>query len=292
MKRILLFLCINLITFSTLYSQEEKSKLLEQRDQYFQHYKEFKDTLTIRTWLNMVELSKRLENLVLVDNILLDSLLLNTPVIVNTETKDQEVNSIKDQLITDNARLNAELAAVSKQKSNYIFIIVVILILLAFVTITWLKVLMKYKQIEKISGRSNDKLLMLKELNKKEQDLLKDEIKKLKDNQLLLENTASQMKKSYEILKSEQSQSIPSVAISEEEGLEEMRREMEVIGEEVSSILEEKQKLEEELKIANLELLKYQNANKTLEDELIKNQGSTKSIEDELEALLRKLKNE
>lgn len=298
MKRIILFLSISLIAFSTLSAQVSKSELLNQRNQYFQLYKGFKDTMTIRTWSNMVELSNRLEKVVLLDNVLIDSLQNTTAENViskpdlNLESKVQELSSVKDQLITDNARLNAEFDALSKQKSNHIFIIVVIIIVLILVIISWVRVLMKYKRFEKYSDRTNDKLLTLKQIHKQEMDLLKDEITKLKDDQLLMESTADQMKKSYEILKSEQSQNIPSDTISDEEGLNEVRKEMEAISEEVSSILDEKQKIEEDLKIATQELLKYQNANKTMEDELIKNQQATKSIEDELELLLRKLKNE
>lgn len=292
MKRILLLISISLLTLSALTAQEKNAELLNQRNQYFQHYKVFKDSMTIRTWLNMVELSKRLEDVVLLDNILLDSLLIGTPADVNLEARVKELSSLKDQLITSNARLNDSYTTISKQKSNLIFIIVVIALILLLLMISWIRNMLKYKHIEKFSGRSSEKILNLKQTHKEELDLLKVEIEKLKEDQILMENAASQMKKSYEILKSEQSDNDSSIGLNNDEGFDEMRKEMEAINEELSSILEDKQKIAEELKMANLENLKYQNANKTMEDELIKNQEATKSVEDELELILRKLKNE
>ncbi len=293
MKQILLFISISLFTFSAINAQESKTELFSQRNQRFQQYKEFKDTLTIRTWSNMVELSKRLEAVVSIDNILFDSLMINSPKRnINLETRVSELTAIKDQLIGDNARLNAEYTTISKQKGNYIFIIVVLIILLTLLTISWIRNFVKFKHIEKSSNKSNEKLLNLKQAHKVELDQLKDEIQKLKDDQLLMENTASQMKKSYEILKTEQSYNYTSEGPSEDDGIEEVRKEMEEISAEVSSILEEKQRIEEELKLANQELVKYQSANKTIEDELIKHQGATRLIEEDLELLLRKLKNE
>jgi len=287
MKKLLSILILCLVTLSASFSQSGNSDLLKQRNQHFQYYKDFKDTLTIRTWLNMVELSNRLEAVVIIDNVLLDSLLIGTPSDANLEARVQELSTIKDQLINDNARLNAENTSMSNQRSNYIFSIVVIIFVLILVVIAWIRNLMKIKHIEKFSDRSDEKVLNLKQKHKDELDLLKDEIQKLKEDQLLMENTASQMKKSYDILKSEKSDDS-----TDDESLEEVRKEMEAISEEVSSILEEKQRIEDELKLTYQELLKYQSANKTMEDELIKHQGATRSIEDELELLLRKLKNE
>jgi len=291
MKKSFFILIVCLVTLSASFAQSRNSGLLKQRNQYFQYYKNFKDTLTIRTWLNMVELSNRLEAVVLIDNLLLDSLLVGTPTDANLEARVQELSTVKDQLITDNARLNAENTSILNQKSNYIFSIVVIILVLIFVVIAWIRILMKFKHIEKFSGRSNEKLLDLKQKHKEELDLLKDEIQKLKEDQLLMENTSSQMKKSYDILKEKMSNDFTSEGPSND-SIEEVRKEMEEISEEVSSILEEKQRIEDELKLTYQELLKYQSANKTMEDELIKNQDTTKSIEDELDLLLRKLKNE
>jgi len=291
MKKVLLILILCLVTLSASFAQSGNSDLLKQRNQHFQYYKDFKDTLTIRTWLNMVELSNRLEAVVIIDNVLLDSLLIGTPSDANLEARVQELSTIKDQLINDNARLNAENTSISNQRSNYIFSIVVIIFVLILVVIAWIRNLMKIKHIEKFSDRSDEKVLNLKQKHKDELDLLKDEIQKLKEDQLLMENTASQMKKSYDILKEKMSDDFTSEGPSND-SIDEVRKEMEEISEEVSSILEEKQRIEDELKLTYQELLKYQSANKTMEDELIKHQGATRSIEDELELLLRKLKNE
>ena len=65
-----------------LYSEETLAtySLFDEADRQekLQHYTQFKDTMTERTWINLVELGKRAEALIELDNELLDILLLVT----------------------------------------------------------------------------------------------------------------------------------------------------------------------------------------------------------------------
>ncbi len=277
MKKILLVLSITLFAILVTYAQENSSELLNQRNQHLQHYKAFKDTMTIRTWINMVELSSRLEAVVLIDNILLDSLLIDTPNNANLEAKLRELTGVRDQLITDNARLNVENVTSKKRESNLIFIVVVVSIILIIVAISWIRYMMRCKQMEKTSGKNSKKVTNLKQMQKEEVDALKDEIKKLKEDQLLMENNASQIKKSYELLKSESDIKPEDISVADEDALEDIRKEMKALSTEIANILGEKDKLEKALKKAN--------------EELASQKDDNKSMEDELENILKKFKN-
>ncbi len=278
MKKVSLFLVFQCVIILSGFSQNQNTDLLNQREQVYQHYKSFRDTMTIRTWINMVELSKRLEAVVVEDDKILKNLPQNSPVTVSNDPRINQLTQEKEQLIKDNLRLNNENEAFSSKKNTYLFFIVLLVILLIFSSFYWIRNTMKFKQMLTQNTKDDKKILNLKQQHKEETDALKEEIEQLKTDKMIVENSANQIKKSFDVLKSESSMAKNKVSDVDDEALNEVRKEMKELTSEIAKVLVEKQKLEEELLNANEKL-------KTQEE-------SGKAIEDELENLLKKLKKE
>ncbi len=278
MKKVSLFLIFQCVIILSIFSQNQNTDLLNQREQVYQHYKSFRDTMTIRTWINMVELSKRLEAVVVEDDKILKNLPQDSPVTVSNDPRINQLAQEKEQLINDNLRLNNENEAFSNRKNTYVFFIVLLVILLIFSSFYWIRNTMKFKQMLTQNTKDDKKILNLKQQHKEETDALKEEIEQLKADKMIVENSANQIKKSFDVLKSESSMAKNKVSDVDDEALNEVRKEMKELTSEIAKVLVEKQKLEEELLNANEKL-------KTQEE-------SGKAIEDELENLLKKLKKE
>ncbi len=278
MKKVSLFLIFQCVIILSGFSRNQNTDLLNQREQVYQHYKSFRDTMTIRTWINMVELSKRLEAVVVEDDKILKNLPQDSPVTVSNDPRINQLAQEKEQLINDNLRLNNENEAFSNRKNTYVFFIVLLVILLIFSSFYWIRNTMKFKQMLTQNTKDDKKILNLKQQHKEETDALKEEIEQLKADKMIVENSANQIKKSFDVLKSESSMAKNKVSDVDDEALNEVRKEMKELTSEIAKVLVEKQKLEEELLNAN-EKLKAQ-------------EESGKAIEDELENLLKKLKKE
>lgn len=274
MKNFILIIAICMSSF--VFAQNNDVTLLDKRDQFFKYYKNYKDTMTIRTWVNMVELSKRLEAVVMIDNILLDSLLGSTPVYENLKLQNKELLNQRDQLIAENVQLNNENTFTNKQKENLIFIIIIISTTLIICVIFWIRKIIESRNTQEYFVRFNKKIIDLKEAHKKEIDTLKSEIEKLRTEKSLLERNTNQVEETYEILNDDKVQKRKKINKNDELTLSEVRKEIEDLNEEISSILTDKQKLEKDLKKSKEELSTY----------LIEN----KKLEEDLENLLKKIK--
>ncbi|MCP4552679.1 MAG: hypothetical protein GY834_11705, partial [Bacteroidetes bacterium] len=255
-----------LFVFLNVISQE--TDLLTQRNQLYQEYRQIKDTMTSRTWMNMVNLSNKLEQVVILDGLLLDSLLTGTPTTISLETQILNLANIRDLLLTDNSKLNGKINTLEKTGNLYKILFEVCGVLLLLFIVTAIILFNKSQRINTQPDSFNDDILKLKNKHKEEVDKLKDEMEKHAEEKLLLENNALEIKKSFDILKSEKQILAEEVSSSNDNEIEEIREEMKELGSEVATVLEEKDELEEALGVANQKLAHQIDANKKFEEEL------------------------
>ncbi|MCG8482953.1 MAG: hypothetical protein MJA31_06555, partial [Clostridia bacterium] len=273
----------------------------------YKHYKAFKDTMTVRTWFNMVELAKRLEAVVNVDNVLIDTLMKQRgPIQSGIEQKPEsqrirELKNSKKELNLEVARLNAHKESLSKRKNIYAITMVLSVLALLIILGSYISYVQKNKEIIKKQKKNNKVILELKQahqndlsgLNSENEKLKKElqghdeivnklnaEIDKLTEEKEMLENNASAMKQSYNAIKSKEAEkeekaASAAPAVTEDE-LAEIRREINTLSEEVAQIINEKTKLEERLNQTN--------------DELEKEKQKNSEIGGDIEGLLKKFK--
>lgn len=246
----------------------QEADLLSRRNQSYQEYQLLKDTMSSRTWINMVNLSKKLEEVVIIDGFLLDSLLTGTPNILNLETRIMDLAKVRDQLLTENARLNDQFDAIEKARKTFKLLFIGSGILVVFFIIAAILLFSKFQRLNTQSDNYNNDRLKLKYNHKEEIDKLKNEIEKYAEEKLLLENSAIEIKKSFDILKSEKQLLAEEVSSTSDKEIEEIRKEMKEMSTEVAKILEDKDEFEEALGMANLKLAHQIDTNKKFEEEL------------------------
>ena len=245
--------------------------LMNQRNQAFKEYRAFKDTMSIRTWINMVELSDRLEKVVLLDNSLIDSILIGSPSDANMEARIQELSKIREQLITDNSRLNQLNSDRTKQSKLYYSLFIISIVLLVIILSLFVYQFNKFRSIKNNTDANSENTLKLKHFYNKEITKLKSELVNIQDEKVLIENNALKIRKSFEILKVEKGDLEKKVTDAQEtENLEEIRNTMEEMSLEVSRIMEEKRDLELDLSKAKHDLSNQIEINREIEADLEK----------------------
>lgn len=246
----------------------QKDELKLQRDSLYKEYASFKDSMSSRTWINMVDLSKKLEAVVLFDNMMLDSFAVVSPSEAILQTRVLELSKLRDELIADNARVNTTLSQTEKYKNTLLIIAIVLGLLLVGVVIGFIFIINKHKKLSADSDNYMDGILKLKEAHKKETDLLKDQIEEYAGEMELLENNALSIKKAYDILKAEQAiqSEIPPSNNSNE--IADIRKEVEELSDEMAKLIEERDEFEEALGMANLKLAHQIDINKKFEADL------------------------
>ncbi|MBU1013979.1 MAG: hypothetical protein KKG99_13345 [Bacteroidetes bacterium] len=246
----------------------QKDELKLQRDSLYQEYVNFKDTMSSRTWINMVDLSKKLEAVVFFDNTMLDSMAIVSPSESILHSRIQELSKLRDELITDNARVNTLLIQTEKYKNTLLIIAIMMGLLFVGVLISLIFIVTKHKKLSSDSDNYMDGILKLKEAHKKETDLLKDQIEEYAGEMELLENSALSIKKAYDILKTEQV-SQPDIAPTDNSNeIADIRKEVEELSEEMAKLIAERDEFEEALGMANLKLAHQIDLNKKFEADL------------------------
>lgn len=291
--------------FLTLACTSYAQGLLNQRNQAYQDYRSFKDTMSIRTWTNMVELSNRLEKVVLIDNALMDSVLIGNPADVNLEVRVAELSKIREQLITDNARLNKISVDKTKQFKLFYSLFIVSTALLVIVLSIFVYQFNKFRSIKKNKDVHGEDISKLKSFYNQEITKLKKELVNIQDEKELIENNSLQIRKSYDLLKEhkktweEEKEALIQQVESpkESEDLDEIRKSMEEMSLEVAKILEEKRDLELTIGKMNHELSNLKEINTEMESDLgklnqeLSNQVEiNKGIETDLENLFKRIK--
>lgn len=279
--------------------------MLNQRNQAYLEYRAFKDTMSIRTWSNMVELSKRLEKVVLIDNALIDSVLIGTPANANLELRISELGKIREQLIKDNTRLNQSNFEQTKQYKLFYTLFVVSVALLIIVLAIFVYQFNKSRSIKKSKDIHGEDISKLKHFYDKEITKLKKELINIQDEKELIDNSSIQIRKSYDVLKDakadleEEKKTLEHKLeeAKESEDLDEIRSSMQEMSLEVAKIMEEKRDLELHLGKVNHELKNQQEINKEIEASLGKaNQELSdqielnKEVESDLENIFKRIK--
>ncbi len=262
--RILSFAFLLIITQS--FSQE--NNLQTQRDILYQDYMQFKDSMTSRTWLNMVNLANKLEAVVQFDNVMLDSLNVISPGEANLKERISELSKVKDELILNNAQVNEEFAAAEKSRAGLFIVTIILGILLLTLGIILIFIIIRYRRILKDTENYMADTLKLKRLHKEEIDAFKDQIESYVGEIELLENNALEMKKSFDVMKSEHMIQSNEAQPDSGEEIEAIRKEVEELSDELTKVMEERDDFEESLGMANLKLAHQMELNKKFEADL------------------------
>lgn len=242
---------------------------LNQRDQAFQDYKAHKDTISVRTWLNMVTLAEKLETLVLLDNVLLDSLLVGTPTNADLELRVSELSKIREQLITDNARLNQSNIDFNNQYKLFYVLFIVSSVLFLMVLGFFIYHFRKFKSVKHTTNAHGEDAKKLKQFYNEEVAKLKKEMINIQDEKELMHNNAIQMRSSFETLKEEKKSLETQLKEAKEtDNFEEIRTNMEEMTQEVSKVMEEKRDLELEVAKLKQDLTNQMDHNKSIEEDL------------------------
>ncbi|PKP34095.1 MAG: hypothetical protein CVU00_08410 [Bacteroidetes bacterium HGW-Bacteroidetes-17] len=246
----------------------QKDELKLQRDSLYQEYVNFKDTMSSRTWINMVDLSNKLETVVLFDNMMLDSIAIVSPGESVLQARVLELSKLRDELIADNARVNTALSQTEKYKNTLLIIAIILGLLLVGVVIGFIFIINKHKKLSSDSDNYMEGILKLKEAHKKETDLLKDQIEEYAGEMELLENNALSIKKAYDILKSEQAMQSEIPPSNNSNEIADIRKEVEELSDEMAKLIAERDEFEEALGMANLKLAHQIDLNKKFEADL------------------------
>lgn len=262
-KQILSFILLCIVGFAS--AQNEKQL---ERERLYNDYKIFKDTMTTRTWINMVNLSDKLEAIVSYDNALIDSLWVKKPGEADLESRIQELSKLREELVINNARLNEAFARAENAKKNLLISTIVIGVLFLSLLIGFLLIFSKYRNLMAENENSSQNILKLKNQHKQEIDALKDKIELFAGEKEMLENNAQEMRKSLEIIKSEQYKKKEEHSQGSNNEIEEVRKEMEELSSEITRLIEERDEFEEALGMANLKLAHQIDRNKKFEADL------------------------
>jgi len=277
-KKLFLFTLAGIICFSSSFSQQNNNSLVDKRDSFYQEYKHYKDTMTVRTWINMVNLVKHLENIVIID----DSILSNIGVekeesgLTEAEQKLMETRQTLDQLIIQNNKIKDDKDNAQKRLFSVAVVAGLLLIALIIIIVASVSLRSKYKKLENYFKNTNDELLKIKDAKIFENNEVKSKIEIVEQEKELIENNLQEVKKAFETMKLENDLYSKSTQGIDRETYKELAEEFNVLKSEINNILVEKQDLEKSVKEANL---KY---NQELE--------YRKQIENELKSILERFK--
>jgi len=202
------------------------------------------------------------------DNMMLDSMAIVSPSESILQARVQELSILRDELITDNARVNTSLSQTEKYKNTLLIIAIILGLLLVGVVIGMILIITKHKKLSSDSDNYMDGILKLKEAHKKETDLLKDQIEEYAGEMELLENNALSIKKAYDILKTEQVSNFDIAPSNNSNEIADIRKEVEELSEEMAKLMAERDEFEEALGMANLKLAHQIDINKKFEADL------------------------
>lgn len=268
MKKSALFILFLGFSFF-VFSQFSKETLIKKRDSVYQAYKAHKDTMTIRTWLNVITMNKHLETLrsydSLIKNVLDENQRKQNSVLFDLQDEN-------DQLTNDNEILKIENSVLlEKIRENKTFIIIMIvisaIIVLSLIVLIFMivRINSRHRKQEKQTKEYHTKLFAANKAIEKYDETekkLASEINrintKLGEEKLMFENQIIEVKKAYEL---------------------EVRKRMEIEGEEYKS--------DHQLKNENIQLAEdLTKAKNNYENEV----KTRLHIEEELKILLEKLK--
>lgn len=239
-----------------------------QREILYQEYMQVKDTMTSRSWLNMVNLANKLEAVVRFDNVMFDTLSFASPDQANLEARIAELIKVKDELILSNAQLNEEFTIAEKARSGLFIASIVLGIILLVLLVVLVMVTIKYRKLSLEAENHMADTLKLKYQHKEEMDVLKDQIENFEEELELMENNALEMKRSFDVMKSEQVFRASQEPQNNTKELQEIHEELEELSNELTRVMTERDEFEESLGMAKLKLAHQMDLNKKFEVDL------------------------
>lgn len=257
---------VSLLILSSGFAQE--NNLEEERDRLYQDYMLLKDTMTSRSWINMVNLAKKLEAVVQFDNVMLDSLKVVSPGQANLEERIAELTKVKDELILSNTQASEDYANAEKTRKGLFITTIILGALLLILVIILIIVSVRYRRISMETENHMADTLKLKQRHKEETDALKNQIENMTGEIELMENNALAMKKSFDVMKSEQALQAKQEPQNNTKELEEIHKELEELSSELTRVIQERDEFEESLGMANLKLAHQIDLNKKFEADL------------------------
>jgi len=227
-------------------SQEAKNQV-HLRDSLYQEYRAYKDTMTVRTWINMINLNKSLEGVVLIDNELIDLIRKQDSPIPLYENRIIGLMAERDSLL----RLN-EFHAIEKKESEkyhiyyYAGVAALFLAFLLFLILYLINVSHKAKTKSNLDEykRAVD---LIKAAHKDELNATMAKLDEFRDERQLMQENLAAVKKAYEILKEEKEGMLAKAIRERDAKYEQLLKDLGELNEEVSSYLRDKQQIMDQL---------------------------------------------
>ncbi|MCD4772788.1 MAG: hypothetical protein K8R41_05325 [Bacteroidales bacterium] len=271
-KKLFLFLLIVLMSILCLYSQQDNNSLKEQRDAYYKDYKLCKDTMTVRTWINLVNLVEHLENVVKIDNTIINNIDEKDdnkePGLTKAEKKLMEARQTLDQLIIQNNKIKDDKDSAQKRLYTVAVIAGLILIFLIIFLIMNITLKSKYKKLENDFKYTNDELLKAKDINTINENDVRSKIEKAEQEKELIENNLQEVKKAFEALKVQIDTPSGTEQGIDRETYQELAEEFNILKSEINNIIAEKQDMEASVKELNIKYAQELESKKQMENEL------------------------
>ncbi len=255
-----------------LYSQQDNNSLKEQRDAYYKDYKLCKDTMTVRTWINLVNLVEHLENVVKIDNTIINNIDEKDdnkePGLTKAEKKLMEARQTLDQLIIQNNKIKDDKDSAQKRLYTVAVIAGLILIFLIIFLIMNITLKSKYKKLENDFKYTNDELLKAKDINTINENDVRSKIEKAEQEKELIENNLQEVKKAFEALKVQIDTPSGTEQGIDRETYQELAEEFNILKSEINNIIAEKQDMEASVKELNIKYAQELESKKQMENEL------------------------
>lgn len=269
-KKLFLVLLIGILYLSYSFGQQNNNSLIEQRDAYYKEYKQYKDTMTVRTWINMVNLVKHLEDVVKIDNTIINNISNDDEKtgLTEAEKKLMETRQTLDQLIIQNNKIKDDKDNAQKRLYTVSVIAGLALIILIIFLIMNITLKSKFKKLENDFKFTNDELLKVKDQETIDKNEVRSKIEKAEQENELLENNLQEVKKAYEALKLEIDTHSQTKQGIDRETYKELAEEFNVLKSEINNTIIEKQELEKSVKEANIKYAQELESRKQLENEL------------------------
>jgi len=189
LKKISIHIILILITFSA-FSQSIGDSVIKERNQAYSDYRDFRENMGERTWLNLVHLTLRAEDILELDNNIIHNYLNKE--LERNKTLSNQLNKLKMEI----AVLKNEIEANNKllKERDYYFKIlmylsIAFLLLLILVTFLYIDRQIKYRstkiELERQWAQPEDKA---------SKDFYEGEIHRMKESQTKLENENKYLK--------------------------------------------------------------------------------------------------
>jgi len=184
-----------LFSFQPVYPQTGLDSLLNIRKSHYDDYLLIRDTMTIRTWINMRYYSESLEEVTRTDNLIIDTLLtdLQKNRLLLIQTGDSLTNLLETE-IDNSVQIKSRSDDLNYQTKFLTFILVIIFILLMVFIILTFVYIVKFRRWRARSATTEEDVKKIE----REKGLLDSQIKTLTTKEIEIESKIEQYNKQNE----------------------------------------------------------------------------------------------